>query len=261
MANRFATTDDGTRIHYQVAGRGTPALVFVHGWCSNLSHWDAQTTHFARHHRVLAVDRRGHGESAVPMRGYTARRHAADLAQVTRAQRIRDAIVVGHAGGGPTALAFARSFPDLAQAVVLIDTHVSQRAPLGDRADGPRTGLGALIDQLDGEHGPAAFAAMYRRYFSRHAGPVAHQAVVDAMKVPLWVAQAELASMAVSTQAMAHALTQPVLWLTVANADEDRLSKIFRNIQFGRVVGSGHFPHIEVPDQVNAMIDRFIVTL
>jgi pimeloyl-ACP methyl ester carboxylesterase len=257
----YATTADGIRIHFRVAGAGKPPLVFVHGWCSNLTHWDAQTTHFARHHHVLAVDRRGHGLSDVPERGYTARRHAADLAAVARTARISGAVVVGHAGGGPTTLEFARSFPELANAVVLIDTHVSPRAALGDGAHGPRTGLGALIDQLDGEHGAAAFEALYRGYFSAHAGPAAGQVVADAMKVPLSVARAELASMAISTQASARALTQPVLWITVSSADEHRLSTIFRNVQFGRVVGSGHFPHVEVPDQVNAMIERFIATL
>ena len=78
------------------------------------------------------------------------------------------------------------------------------------------------------------------------------------MKVPLDIARAELASLAISTQAIARSLTQPVLWISVEQADEARLAKIFRNVQFGRVVGSGHFPQIEVPDQVNAMIDRFL---
>jgi pimeloyl-ACP methyl ester carboxylesterase len=36
---------------------------------------------------------------------------------------------------------------------------------------------------------------------------------------------------------------------------------VFRNVQFGQMVGSGHFPHIEVPDQTNAMIERFVSTL
>ena len=39
------------------------------------------------------------------------------------------------------------------------------------------------------------------------------------------------------------------------------MRSVFRDVQFGRVVGSGHFPHLEVPDQLNAMIDRFLVTL
>src|SRR5262245_13527393 len=60
------TTDDGARIYYEVEGAGDPALVFVHGWCSNLRHWDPQAEHFSRRHRVLRVDRRGYGRSPAP---------------------------------------------------------------------------------------------------------------------------------------------------------------------------------------------------
>jgi pimeloyl-ACP methyl ester carboxylesterase len=218
-------------------------------------------TYFAAHHRVLAVDRRGQGRSDVPARGYTAAQHASDLAHVAGNERIRGAVLVAHAGGGPTALSFARSYPELAKAVVLIDTYISPRVRLGKPGSSERSALGQLIDRLAGAGGAAAFEAMYRSFFSPHAGAIAEQAVADAMRVPRHVAQAELASLAISTQGLARALTQPVLWITVARADEERLSRIFRNVQFGRVVGSGHFPHIEVPDQINAMIDRFVATL
>jgi len=210
---------------------------------------------------VLAIDRRGHGQSDVTERGYTAKQHAADLARVARTERIRSAVVVGHAGGGPATLEFARSYPHLVKAVMLVDTHVSPRTSRGDPGKGPRTGLGGLIDALEGDRGPAAFEAMYRSFFSKHAGPIARHAVAEAKQIPLTVAKAELASMAISIEAIARALTQPVLWVTVANADEDRLPAIFRNVQFGRVVGSRHFPHLEVPEQINALIERFLDTL
>jgi len=70
---------------------------------------------------VLAVDRRGHGRSDVPEGGYTAKQHAADIAEVARKEKIRNAIVVGHAGGGPSTLEFARSYPQYARAVVMVD--------------------------------------------------------------------------------------------------------------------------------------------
>ena len=36
-------TTDGTRIHHRVEGTGEPAMVFVPGWCSNLTHWRDET--------------------------------------------------------------------------------------------------------------------------------------------------------------------------------------------------------------------------
>ncbi|MCU0274944.1 MAG: alpha/beta hydrolase [Acidimicrobiales bacterium] len=261
MADRAITTSDGTRIRYRITGRGFPPIVLVHGWCSNRNHWAAQVDHFADRHKVLAVDRRGHGDSDVPPSGYTAAQHAHDLAEVLVRERITDAVVVGHAGGAPGVLALARSFPELARALVLIDTTISARTALGRRDGAPRSGLAALIDRLDAPDGADAFASLYRGFFSPWAGDVADRAVADARRVPLPVARAELASLAVSTEAMARAIRQPVLWLSVAAADQPRLTALFRDVRFGQVVGSGHFPHLEVPEQVNAMIDRFVDTL
>jgi len=255
------TTDDGTGIHYRVSGRGAPAMVFVHGWCSNLTHWDAQVAHFERMHRVLAIDRRGHGRSDTPAGGFTAKQHALDLARVVERERVAAAVVVGHAGGGPATLAFARAFPALARAVVLVETRINPRTPLGRRGTPERSALGRMIDQLDADDGAEQLAAIYRTFFSAHARPVADRAVAEAVQVPLRVARAELAALAIDSEAVARALTQPVCWLTAAAADEERLSGVFRDVQFGRVVGSGHFPHLEVPDQVNAMIERFVATL
>lgn len=38
----------------------------------------------------------------------------------------------------------------------------------------------------------------------------------------------------------------------------DRLKALVPQLQFGQTVGSGHFCQLEVPEQVNAMIDRFM---
>lgn len=259
MPTRDLTTADGTRLRYRIDGRGKPPLVFIHGWCSNLTHFDAQFAHFAPRHRVLAVDRRGQGGSQTSRGGYNAKQHAADLAAIVRHEKLSGAVVVGHAGGGPTTLTFARAHPNLARAVVLIDTHISPKTPLGP--PGKRSPLGTLVDHISGSDGESNFAAMYRSFFSAHAGEATERAVSDALRVEPRVRAAELASLAVDDEGLARKLSQAVLWITVGNADEARFKSIFRDVQFGRVVGSGHFPHVEVPDQVNAMIDRFVSTL
>ncbi len=43
--------------------------------------------------------------------------------------------------------------------------------------------------------------------------------------------------------------------------DVNRLREFCPQLVFGQTVGAGHFNHLEVPDQVNAMIERFITTL
>ncbi|MEJ7755035.1 MAG: alpha/beta hydrolase [Nocardioidaceae bacterium] len=43
------------------------------------------------------------------------------------------------------------------------------------------------------------------------------------------------------------------------NVDLEELRRLCPTLVLGRTVGAGHFHQLEVPDQVNAMIERFLV--
>ena len=60
----------GTKLVYEEQGTGAPAFVFIHGWTCDRSFFAAQAEHFARRHRVVSVDLRGHGKATSP-RGRT----------------------------------------------------------------------------------------------------------------------------------------------------------------------------------------------
>ena len=47
---------DGLSVRFETRGTGTPAIVFVHGWSGDRSHWAHQLEHFAAHHRVVPID-------------------------------------------------------------------------------------------------------------------------------------------------------------------------------------------------------------
>jgi pimeloyl-ACP methyl ester carboxylesterase len=50
-------------IHHVVAGKGHPAVVFVHGFgCAHID-WDAQVADLSPRHQTVTVDLRGHGAS------------------------------------------------------------------------------------------------------------------------------------------------------------------------------------------------------
>lgn len=254
-------TRDGARLHYRVQGRdtGLPPLILIHGWCSNMDHWEHQVKHFSRRHRILRLDRRGHGRSTTPGDGHTAKQHAADVAAVAKAAEFRGAIAIGHAGGGPGTLEFTRAYPRLVKAAVIVDSGMH---PLPD-LEGSGAGFGAvlrsMIDALSGPKGRSAFRQMYNGFFHPAGDRVlARQAVQDAARTPLSVAIDELRGMAVNTEAIADGIRQPVLWLTAARADQAYIAAHLRKVQFAQVVGAGHFPQLEVPAQTNAMIETFI---
>src|SRR5215470_15328575 len=75
-------TEVGAELYYKIEGneRGNPPLIFIHGWCSNLNHWEQQVRYFQDSHRILRMDRRGMGKSTTPGTGHTPAQHAADIA-------------------------------------------------------------------------------------------------------------------------------------------------------------------------------------
>jgi non-heme chloroperoxidase len=94
------TTKDGTQIYYKDWGTGQP-IVFSHGWPLSSDEWDGQMLFFAeRGYRCIAHDRRGHGRSSQPWNGNEMDTYADDLATLTAALDLKDAIHIGHSTGG-----------------------------------------------------------------------------------------------------------------------------------------------------------------
>jgi non-heme chloroperoxidase len=101
------TVKDGTEIYYKDWGTGQP-IVFHHGWPLSGDDWDAQMMFFLKEgFRVIAHDRRGHGRSTQSSGGHDMDTYAADVATLTEALDLRDAIHVGHSTGGGEVIHYA----------------------------------------------------------------------------------------------------------------------------------------------------------
>ncbi|MEU9590964.1 alpha/beta fold hydrolase [Streptomyces sp. NPDC048219] len=116
------TTSDGTSIFYKDWGpRDGRPIVFHHGWPLTSDDWDNQMLFFLSHgYRVIAHDRRGHGRSGQPSTGHDMDTYADDVAAVTDALDLRDAVHIGHStGGGEVAHYVARAEPGRVAKAVL----------------------------------------------------------------------------------------------------------------------------------------------
>lgn len=98
---------DGTELYYKDWGTGQP-LFFHHGWPLSSDDWDAQLMFFlAQGYRVVAYDRRGHGRSGQASEGHNMDTYVSDVATITEALDLRDAVHIGHSTGGGEAIHYA----------------------------------------------------------------------------------------------------------------------------------------------------------
>jgi len=104
------TVKDGTEIYYKDWGTGQP-IVFHHGWPLSGDDWDTQMMFFLKQgYRVIAHDRRGHGRSGQSANGNDMDTYVADVAELTAALDLKDAIHIGHSTGGGEAIRYVAQY-------------------------------------------------------------------------------------------------------------------------------------------------------
>ena len=123
------TAADGVPIHYEVKGKGEPALVFIHCWSCDRTLWENQVAVFAKNHRVVTIDLPGHGESGKGRTNWSIESYGEDVKRVVTKLGLKRVVLIGSSMGGPVALEAARRMPERVVAIVPVDTlqNVDQR--------------------------------------------------------------------------------------------------------------------------------------
>lgn len=96
----FVDTPDGTQLFVRDWGTGTP-VVFLGGWALTSEIWNYQMAPLSESGlRCISYDRRGHGRSSDPGRGYEYDTLADDLGEVLEALGLSNVTVVAHSMAG-----------------------------------------------------------------------------------------------------------------------------------------------------------------
>jgi epoxide hydrolase 4 len=115
------TDSHGVKIHYAVLGEG-PLVVMIHGFPDFWYTWRHQMRALAgQKYRVAAVDMRGYNESDKPkgVESYAVPLLVSDIAAVVKAEKVPDAIIVGHDWGGVVAWNVAMHQPQITRLLVI----------------------------------------------------------------------------------------------------------------------------------------------
>ena len=122
---RYAMTDDGVHIAYQVLGQGDRDIVFVPGLMSHLDLlWESPDTagffqRLATLGRLILFDKRDTGLSDRAVGDLSLQERMADVRAVMRAAGSARAVLFGYSEGAPMSILFTATYPEQVTALIL----------------------------------------------------------------------------------------------------------------------------------------------
>jgi len=261
---------NGRSVNFVEMGWG-PAVVLIHGQGGCWQWWLRSIPTLARHARVIAVDLAGYGKSEPVGDSDAIDDQIATVVGVLNHLNIASAVVVGHSMGGVVALAMAHQVPDRVRALVVVDSGttamgtghlllISTAFRVFNSVFRPQTGLPAFVARrpwlrsilfaVSMEHPTALSTALARQLLPKMAAPgfmTTMKAVTDYLRT-----------------AGPPSVECPTLVIWGAN---DRIlpmsmgRDLAAQISGAELVvfdGVGHSPMLEVPEQFNGAIERFL---
>ena len=255
---RTAVSADGVPISFQVKGSGTPALVFVHGWCCDKSYWDAQVAHFSKKHKVVAIDLAGHGESGLGRKVWTMAAFGEDVVAVADKLGLDRMVLIGHSMGGAVILEAARRMPERVIGLVGADTFNNVE-------------VNFTQDQVDEWFAPfrADFATATANLVRTMFTPASDSALVEKIAADMSAAPAEVGlgafeeSLDFHNNEITQALREVKAPVRCINSE-----KYPTNVEAGRRHASsfeavfmsnvGHFVMIEDPETFNRLLEEAV---
>jgi pimeloyl-ACP methyl ester carboxylesterase len=210
---------------------------------------------------VLTLDLPGHGDSD-PLGGPVSIGTLAEAVRGTMAAvGIERAVVVGHSMGAATALVLAANEPEAVKAVVAVDP-----APMIARFTD--------VEALTGANGAfhtddATRAAVFHSFVEGFFHPVAADSIKQLAVREMTGAPTDTmlgcweAMFVLDGPAVLAGVTSPVLHVAATPPlnPVDTFASMVSDCTTGCTVGAGHFNQLEVPEQVNSMIEHFLVAL
>ena len=268
----------GHRAVYRVAGSG-PTVVLIHGMINSSRHWEEVAERLAGSYRVVAPDLIGHGDAATPRGDYSLGAHAAGIRDLLTTIGIERATIVGHSLGGGVAMQFFYQFPQRTERLVLISSGGLGRdvspmlrgaalpvaSPLLRLAAQPR-----LVEAIAGtaawmrDRGDArgAYLEAVARALRPLQDPGARRAFLQTLRAVI-----DVHGQHVSARDRLYLLGEMatlIVWgerdRTIPMRHGREAEAAIPRCRFETLPRAAHFPHLEDPDGLAAVLADFIAT-
>ncbi len=255
------TLGDKRVITYRAAGdERAPAIVLLHGIGSSSAGYRAQFAALRIHHRVIAWDAPGYGQSSPFAIGTPAATDYADaLMALLSALGISRATIVGSSWGSVIAATFAARYPSATRALVLSAPNVARGHLSGTERDLAREAL----MRSAAARSPEARAAVVNALVAPNAGPLVRAVVSrlrDAVTPTGWEHAVDML-FSTYTPSVVPAVQAPIS-VIIGNLDrvapiDDHARPIHEAAHDSTLHvldAIGHMPKLEAPEAFNSIV-------
>lgn len=249
---------DGVELVYSVAGKGEPALVFVHGGLANRGFWEGQLKEFGAKHKTIALDLAGHGESGANRTKWGIPEFGADVKAVIDSEKVKKVIIFGNSLGGPVAIEAALLLPGRVLGVVGVDTfHLLDQVMPPDQME-------QRADYFEKDY-TGSLKTMVGLLFHKDADPAL---VADAEKRMSGVSPATAGAIfrgmaGYDLGASVRRLEAPLRTINgdLYAVDIEGNRKIKPDFEAVTMTHMGHYPMLERPAEFNRLVGEMIASL
>ncbi len=122
------TSFDNTKIYYEINHSNIKhrhTLIFLHGLGGDLADWSDEKKYFSKlGYKVIVLDMKGHGlsERKENFESYKFDCFVEDIVSLIKHEKLKKPVLIGHCFGGMVTMILAGKYPEIAEALVLIDT-------------------------------------------------------------------------------------------------------------------------------------------
>ena len=256
------------RLEYFPHGHGPEKVVFIHGYQASAPIWRmVQEALPADRYASIAINNRGAGASDAPPdeADFTVQAFAADAFELVSGLGWRDFTLVGHSMGGATVAEFAVNHPELLKGLVLLDP----ADPDGREIPGGPAAIEAMLDARMAARREQQARGRRDGIDASGAGAPAdlmRQLGEDMRNAPERRLRGSMRSMlSLRLGGKVKRLAMPVL-LIAGDADEliplSSMLATWAKYPAGAGLavfhGVGHSPNLDCPDELAAVLRRFI---
>lgn len=245
--------------HEEGSATGSPPLVFLHGWTCDHTTMIPIAERFSQDHHWIALDLLGHGRSAKPQDDYEIETQARIAAHMVKDWAPSRPLLIGHSMGAQIAIEMATQNPGSYKGLVLMDP-----APIIPHEKAVQYGLD-VQRQLAKQDIPMMLSAFARRQIIKAVRHDLVDQMVDVMAAtPAHVVKAAWDSLIDwDGESRFKGLRCPMLLISADKPLNRPMDLVHANpkLMTAQTAGAGHMQQYEVPDQIEAMIRRFIELL